>query len=200
MSYQEEFVDFMLEVQALTFGDFITKSGRKTNYFVNTGSYKTGNQIKRLGEFYARCIVENMESGNIPKDVTCLFGPAYKGIPLVITTSIALAEHYGIDLSYCFNRKEEKDHGEGGNLVGHKLKDGDKVLIIEDVITAGTAVRETLPILKACGDINIEGLVISVDRMEKGQGELTATEEIEKEFGIKTFSIVNVKDILKKMV
>ncbi|MBK5262692.1 MAG: orotate phosphoribosyltransferase, partial [Peptostreptococcaceae bacterium] len=125
----------------------------------------------------------------------CLFGPAYKGIPLVITTAIALAKNYDIDLNYCFNRKEVKDHGEGGNMIGYKFQDGDKVLMIEDVITAGTAVRECLPILQAAADIKVEALIISVDRMEKGTGNLTATEEIEKEFGIKTFSIVSVKDL-----
>ncbi|MBK5247782.1 MAG: orotate phosphoribosyltransferase, partial [Peptostreptococcaceae bacterium] len=114
MSYKEEFVEFMLSAGALTFGDFTTKSGRKTSYFINTGAYKTGSQIEKLGEFYAKCIYENMEAGNISKDINCLFGPAYKGIPLVITTAIALAKNYDIDLNYCFNRKEVKDHGEGG--------------------------------------------------------------------------------------
>lgn len=195
MSYKKEFMDFMVSAGALTFGDFTTKSGRKTSYFINTGSYKTGSQIAKLGEFYAKCIVENMEAGKIPKDITCLFGPAYKGIPLVITTAIALSRNYKLELNYCFNRKEAKDHGEGGNMVGYKLQDGDKVLMIEDVITAGTAVRECLPVLKAAADVKIEGLIISVDRMEKGTGALTATAEIEKEFGIKTFPIVNVEEI-----
>lgn len=198
MDYKKEFVEFMINSKALIFGDFITKSGRKTDYFVNTGNYQTGEQIKILGDFYAKCIYENIKEGEISKDIKCLFGPAYKGIPLVVTTAIALMENYGINVNYCFNRKEEKDHGEGGNIVGYKLKDGDKVLIIEDVITAGTAVRETLPIIKACGDIIVEGLVISVDRMEKGKSDLTATEEIYKEFGIKTFSIINVNDIKNK--
>lgn len=197
MSYKKDFIGFMKEAGALSFGDFTTKSGRKTNYFINTGSYKTGGQIQKLGEYYADCIIENIRAGNISRDITCLFGPAYKGIPLVITTAIALAQKYQVDLNYCFNRKEEKDHGEGGSLVGYKPKSGDKILIIEDVITAGTAVRETLPIIKACGDIKVEALIISVDRMEKGQGDKTATEEINMEFGIPTFSIVNVKDILQ---
>ena len=195
MSYKEEFVEFMLCAGALTFGDFTTKSGRKTSYFINTGSYKTGSQIEELGEFYAKCIYENMEAGNIPKDINCLFGPAYKGIPLVITTAIALNRTYNMDVNYCFNRKEAKDHGEGGSMVGYQLQDGDKILMIEDVITAGTAVRECLPILQQAAAIKVEALIISVDRMEKGTGELTATEEIYKEFGIKTFSIVNVEDI-----
>ena len=195
MSYKEEFVEFMLSAGALTFGDFTTKSGRKTSYFINTGSYKTGSQIEKLGSFYAKCIYENMEAGNIPKDINCLFGPAYKGIPLVITTAIALNQKYNIDVNYCFNRKEVKDHGEGGSMVGYKLQDGDKVLMIEDVITAGTAVRECLPVLQAAAAVKMEALIISVDRMEKGTGELTATEEIYEEFGIKTFSIVSVEDI-----
>jgi len=195
MSYKEEFVEFMLSAGALTFGDFTTKSGRKTSYFINTGSYKTGSQIEKLGNFYAKCIYENMEAGNIPKDINCLFGPAYKGIPLVITTSIALNQKYKIDVNYCFNRKEVKDHGEGGSMVGYKLQDGDKVLMIEDVITAGTAVRECLPVLQAAAAVKVEALIISVDRMEKGTGELTATEEIYEEFGIKTFSIVSVEDL-----
>jgi len=195
MSYKEEFVEFMLSAGALTFGDFTTKSGRKTSYFINTGSYKTGSQIEKLGDFYAKCIYENMEAGNIPKDINCLFGPAYKGIPLVITTAVALNQKYNMDVNYCFNRKEVKDHGEGGSMVGYKLQDGDKVLMIEDVITAGTAVRECLPVLQAAAAITVEALIISVDRMEKGTGELTATEEIYEEFGIKTFSIVSVKDL-----
>jgi len=195
VSYKEEFVEFMLSAGALAFGDFTTKSGRKTSYFINTGSYKTGSQIEKLGGFYAKCIYENMEAGNIPKDINCLFGPAYKGIPLVITTAIALNQKYNIDVNYCFNRKEVKDHGEGGSMVGYKLQDGDKVLMIEDVITAGTAVRECLPVLQAAAAVKVEALFISVDRMEKGTGELTATEEIYEEFGIKTFSIVSVEDI-----
>lgn len=192
---EKEFLAFMEEAGAVKYGDFITKSGRKTSYFVNTGSYQTGEQIMRLGEFYARCIAGHMEAGNISPEVNCLFGPAYKGIPLVTTTAIALYRNHGINLSTCFNRKEEKDHGEGGSLVGHQLKDGDRVLIIEDVITAGTAVRETLPLLRSFGDIRIDGLVVSVDRMEKGQGEKSATQELMEEFGIPTYSIINSKSI-----
>lgn len=199
MSYKNEFIEFMVGCNVLTFGDFTTKSGRKTPYFINTGNYKTGSQADKLGQFYAKCIFENMEAGNISKDIDCLFGPAYKGIPLAVATSIALSRDYNIDLNYCFNRKEAKDHGEGGTMIGYKLKDGDKVLMIEDVITAGTAVRECFPVLKACADVEIEGLVISVDRMETGLGELTAIEEIEKEFGIKTFNIVNVREIIETL-
>ncbi|MBQ2896290.1 MAG: orotate phosphoribosyltransferase, partial [Oscillospiraceae bacterium] len=189
MNYKAEFIRFMMDSGVLIFGDFTTKSGRKTPYFINTGNYKTGEQIARLGEFYARCILEHMAAGDIPADVTALFGPAYKGIPLVAATAAALYKE-GRNLNYCFNRKEAKDHGEGGSMVGYKLQNGDKVLIIEDVITAGTAVRETLPVLKAAADVQVPGLIISVDRMERGQGELTAIQEIHRDYGIRTFAIV----------
>ena len=199
MSYKKEFIEFMVRSGVLTFGDFTTKSGRKTPYFVNTGNYKTGAQAARLGEFYAKSIMENGKG-----DVDALFGPAYKGIPLSVATAIALSNEFDKDLNYCFNRKEEKDHGEGGSMVGYKLQDGDKVLIVEDVITAGTAVREVFPILKGAADVQIEGLIISVDRMERGQGEKsalsqgdkTAIQEIETEFGIKTYPIVTVREII----
>ncbi|WP_130863245.1 orotate phosphoribosyltransferase [Bacilliculturomica massiliensis] len=196
MSYKKEFIEFMVRSGVLTFGDFTTKSGRKTPYFVNTGNYKTGAQAARLGSFYARCIEENIGQGKISGQVTALFGPAYKGIPLAVAASIALATEHGRNVNYCFNRKEAKDHGEGGTMVGYKLQDGDRVLITEDVITAGTAVRECFPILKAAADVTVEGLIISVDRMERGQGELTAIQEIEKEFGIKTYPIVTVREII----
>jgi orotate phosphoribosyltransferase len=181
----------MVQSGVLTFGDFTTKSGRKTPYFVNTGNYKTGYQAGKLGKFYASCIHEN-----INEEITALFGPAYKGIPLSVATAIAMANDFGKDVNYCFNRKEAKDHGEGGTMVGYKLQDGDKVLVIEDVITAGTAIRECLPILQAAADIEIVGLVISVDRMEKGQGERTAIQEIYEEFGIQTYPIVTVREII----
>lgn len=191
MSYKQDFITFMVQSGVLTFGDFTTKSGRKTPYFVNTGNYKTGYQAGKLGKFYASCIHEN-----INEEITALFGPAYKGIPLSVATAIAMANDFGKDVNYCFNRKEAKDHGEGGTMVGYKLQDGDKVLVIEDVITAGTAIRECLPILQAAADIEIVGLVISVDRMEKGQGERTAIQEIYEEFGIQTYPIVTVREII----
>lgn len=194
--YKKDFIEFMVRCGVLTFGDFTTKSGRKTSYFINTGNYMTGGQARQLGKFYADCVMENIKAGNIKEDFTAFFGPAYKGIPLVVATSIAFSNDYGRDLYYCFNRKEVKDHGEGGEMVGYGLKDGDRVLIIEDVITAGTAIRETLPILQAQADITVEGLIISVDRMEKGRGEKTAIQEIYEEFGIRTFSIVNVREII----
>ena len=191
MGYKEEFITFMVQSGVLTFGDFITKSGRKTPYFVNTGNYKTGAQAGKLGQFYAKCIQENVK-----EEITALFGPAYKGIPLSVATAIAMANDFGKDVNYCFNRKEAKDHGEGGTMVGYKLQEGDKVLIIEDVITAGTAIRECLPILQKAANIEIVGLIISVDRMEKGQGEKTAIQEIYEEFGIKAYPIVTVREII----
>ncbi len=190
MNYKKEFIKFMCNSKVLTFGDFTLKSGRKAPYFINTGNYKTGEQISRLGEFYARCIEEN----KIETDV--LFGPAYKGIPLCVSAAAALYSKSGKNLNYCFNRKEAKDHGEGGVIVGHKLKDNDKVLIIEDVITAGTAIREVLPILKAAADVSVSGVIISVDRMEKGKSDKSAVQEVYDEFGIKVYPIVTVEDII----
>lgn len=199
MSYKKEFIEFMVRSGVLTFGDFTTKSGRKTPYFVNTGNYKTGAQADKLGHFYASCIAENVKNGNINKDIVALFGPAYKGIPISVATAIAMSRDLDRDINYCFNRKEEKDHGEGGKMVGYKLQDGDSVLMVEDVITAGTAVRETLPQLMAAAKVRIEGLIISVDRMERGQGEKTAIQEIEEEFGIKTYPLVTVREIIDTM-
>ncbi len=196
MGYKEDFIKFMVESGVLTFGDFVTKSGRNTPYFVNTGNYKTGMQAHKLGQFYASCIKDHMDAGNIAKDTKVLFGPAYKGIPLSVATSIALSSEYGMDVSYCFNRKEKKDHGEGGNMVGYKLQPGDKVLITEDVITAGTAVRETLPLLMEAADVTIEGLIVSVDRMERGKGEKTAIQELYEDFGIRTYPIVTVREVI----
>lgn len=196
MNYKEEFIIFMVRSGVLTFGDFVTKSGRNTPYFINTGNYKTGEQIGRLGEFYAECIIDNIKNKKIDNDLTALFGPAYKGIPLSVTTAISLSSKYKKNLFYTFNRKEEKDHGEGGSMVGYKLQDKDKVLIVEDVITAGTAIRECFPILKNAADVKLSGLIISVDRMEKGTGEKTAIQEIKEDFGIETFPIVTVKDII----
>lgn len=196
MDYKQEFIKFMVEAGVLTFGDFTTKSGRKTPYFVNTGNYKTGEQIAKLGGFYADCIIANQKKGSLTKDIDALFGPAYKGIPLVVATATALYSKYGKSLNYCFNRKETKDHGEGGTMVGYKLQEGDNVLIIEDVITAGTAIRETMPLLCEPAKAVPIGLVISVDRMERGKGEMTAIEEIRQEFGIITYPIVTVREIM----
>lgn len=190
MTYKESFIKFMVECGVLTFGDFTLKSGRKAPYFINTGNYNTGKQLAKLGEFYAECIKEN----NI--DVETLFGPAYKGIPLAVACASALYNKYDTEVNYCFDRKEAKDHGEGGVIVGKKLTDGEKVVIIEDVITAGTAIRQVLPVLKNAADVNITGMVISVDRMEKGQGEFSAVQEVYNEFGIKIYPIVTVMDII----
>jgi orotate phosphoribosyltransferase len=191
MSYKADFIKFMMECGVLSFGDFTLKSGRKAPYFINTGNYKTGAQAARLGEFYAQCIKEN----NIEAET--LFGPAYKGIPLAVSCAVALYNKYGTEVNYCFDRKEAKDHGEGGVIVGKKLTDGEKVVIIEDVITAGTAVRQVLPVLKTAAKVDITGMIISVDRMEKGQGEKSAVQEVYEEFGIKVYPIVTVNDIIQ---
>lgn len=193
-NYKQEFIKFMVRSNVLTFGDFTAKSGRKTPYFVNTGNYKTGAQIAKLGEFYADCIKSNLEN-----EFDVFFGPAYKGIPLAVAAAAALYNKYQIDTNYCFNRKEDKDHGEGGSIVGHKLVDGDRVVIIEDVITAGTAIRECLPILTGAADVKIAALIISVDRMERGQGEKTAVQEISENYGIKTYPIVTVREIIEAL-
>ncbi len=190
MTYKENFIKFMVDCGVLTFGEFTLKSGRKAPYFINCGNYKTGSQLEKLGEFYADCIVENKI------DFETIFGPAYKGIPLAVSTVVALSKKYGIDCSYCFDRKEVKDHGEGGMFVGKTLKDGEKVIIIDDVMTSGKALRESMPKLKSAGDVNVTGMVITVDRMEKGQGDLSAVQEVKRDFGITVYSIVNMLDII----
>lgn len=188
---KKEFIEFMMSADVLRFGHFVTKSGRNTQYFVNTGNYKTGAQLARLGSYYAALVKE--AAG---EDFEAMFGPAYKGIPLVSACSIALYRDHGIDKPYFFNRKESKDHGEGGVTVGYQPKDGDRILIIEDVITAGTAVRETMPILKACAKVQVPHMFISVDRCEVGKTPgKTAIMEVEEEFGIKVHPIVTVVDI-----
>ena len=183
---KKKFIEFMMSCDVLRFGDFVTKSGRRTPYFVNTGLYRTGAQIARLGDFYAACVHE-MAAG----EVDALFGPAYKGIPLVTTTSASLSRLYGEDLPFFFNRKEEKDHGEGGSLVGYKPKDGDRIAIIEDVITAGTAVRETMPILTSAAKVTVPHMFISVNRCEVGATPgKTAVMEVMETYGIQVHSIV----------
>ena len=196
MSYKEKFIKFMVQSGVLTFGDFITKSGRNTPYFINTGNYRTGAQAQKLGQYYASCIVDNIGENGISEKANVLFGPAYKGIPLAVSASIALYAEYRREFNYCFNRKEKKDHGEGGNMVGHKLQSGDRVLITEDVITAGTAVRETLPLLLGVEGVRVEGLIVSVDRMERGKGEKTAIQELYDDFGIRTYPIVTVREVI----
>ena len=191
-NYKKEFIDFMVECQVLRFGDFVTKSGRQTPFFVNTGFYRTGGQMAKLGEFYAKAIQDNFGL-----DFDVLFGPAYKGIPLSVAATMEISRLYGRDIRYCSNRKEIKDHGEKGILLGSPISAGDKVVIIEDVTTAGTSIRETVPIIKAQGTDDIMGLVVSVDRMERGTGDVSALTEIENEFGIRTCSIVSMKDVIE---
>ena len=193
--YKKDFIDFMVECQVLRFGDFVTKSGRQTPFFVNTGYYRTGEQLKKLGEYYAHAI-----QASFGTDFDILFGPAYKGIPLSVTASIAMSSLYGADIRYCSNRKEIKDHGDKGILLGSPLQDGDRVVIIEDVTTAGTSIRETLPILKANADVKVLGLVVSVDRCERGTGEKSALEEIHDNFGIETTSIVTMKEVTEHLM
>ncbi len=186
-----DFIEFMLGAEVLRFGDFVTKSGRNTPYFVNTGNYRTGAQISALGKFYAS-LVKN----TIGDEFDAMFGPAYKGIPLVCAAAGALYSEFGIDKPYFFNRKEEKDHGEGGSLVGAKPKDGDRVIIIEDVITAGTAVRETMPVLYGAAKVEVREMFISVNRCEVGKtAGKTAICEVCEEFGIRVHSIIDVRDI-----
>ena len=188
---KKEFIEFMMSADVLRFGQFVTKGGRHTPYFVNTGNYRTGGQIAKLGDFYAALVKEACGD-----DFDAMFGPAYKGIPLVTAAAGALARDFGIDKPYFFNRKEAKDHGEGGSIVGYKPKDGDRVTIIEDVITAGTAVRETMPVLKGCGDVKVNDMFISVNRCEVGQTPgKTAIMEVQEEFGIKVHALVTVQDI-----
>ena len=185
--YKQEFIEFMIDCQVLKFGDFVTKSGRKTPFFVNTGFYRTGTQLRKLGAYYAKAIKDQFGT-----DFDILFGPAYKGIPLSVAASMALSEEYGAEIGYCSNRKEVKDHGDKGILLGTPVKDGDRVVIIEDVTTAGTSIGETMPILKAQGDVKVLGLVVSVDRQERGAGEKSALREIAETYGMKTCAIVTM--------
>ena len=190
-NYKKEFIEFMVDCQVLKFGDFVTKSGRKTPFFVNTGFYRTGTQLRKLGGYYAEAVREKFGL-----DFDVLFGPAYQGIPLSVAASMAISEKYDTDVRYCSNRKEIKDHGDKGILLGSPINDGDRVVIIEDVTTAGTSIEETLPIIKAQGTVDVVGLVVSVDRMERGQGEKSALKEIEEKYGIKTASIVTMAEVI----
>lgn len=191
LTYKQRFIKFMVENEVLLFGDFTLKSGRKAPYFINAGKYRTGTQIAALGEYYAECFLEH------GVDAKTLIGPAYKGIPLAVATAIALAKNHGVDVGFCFDRKEVKDHGEGGMFVGQKLEAGDKVAIIEDVMTSGKALREVLPKIKAEADVTVSAMIISVDRQEKGTGEKSAVQEANDEFGVKVYSIVTVEDIIR---
>lgn len=190
-AYKQEFVEFMLESQVLKFGEFTLKSGRKSPFFMNAGAYVTGDQLHRLGLYYAKAI-----NDNFGLDFDVVFGPAYKGIPLSVVTAMGLQELYGKEVKYCSNRKEAKDHGEGGSIVGYKPKDGDRVIIIEDVITAGTAIRETMPVLQSCANVKVTDMFISVNRCEVGQTPgKTAVMEVGEEFGIRVHALITVQDI-----
>ena len=191
LTYKQRFIRFMVENEVLLFGDFTLKSGRKAPYFINAGKYRTGTQIAALGEYYAECFLAH----NV--DAKTLIGPAYKGIPLAVATAIALAKNHGVDVGFCFDRKEVKDHGEGGMFVGQKLEAGDKVAIIEDVMTSGKALREVLPKIRQEADVTVSAMIISVDRQEKGTGEKSAVQEAYDEFGVKVYSIVTVEDIIE---
>jgi orotate phosphoribosyltransferase len=186
--YQREFIEFALQRQVLKFGQFTLKSGRTSPYFFNAGLFNTGRDLARLGQFYAAALL----AANIDYDL--LFGPAYKGIPIATTTAVALADKHDIDKPYCFNRKEAKDHGEGGSLVGSPL--AGRVMLVDDVITAGTAIRESMQIIQAAG-AELAGVLIALDRQEKGQGELSAIQEVERDYGCQVVSIVSLADLVE---
>ena len=193
--YKKEFIEFMIDCNVLKFGDFVTKSGRKTPFFVNTGFYRTGSQLKRLGEYYAQAIHDHFGF-----DFDVLFGPAYKGIPLSVAATIAISEKYDKDIRYCSNRKEVKDHGDTGILLGSKIKDGDRVMIIEDVTTSGKSIEETFPIIKAQGDVEIKGLIVSLNRMERGlSSDKSALHEIKEKYGIDARAIVNMDEVVEHL-
>ena len=193
--YKEEFIEFMLESKVLKFGDFTLKSGRKSPFFMNAGAYVTGSQLKRLGEYYAKAIHDNFGD-----DFDVLFGPAYKGIPLSVATCIAYSELYGKEIRYCSNRKEIKDHGDVGILLGSKIQDGDRVVIIEDVTTSGKSIEETFPIIKAQGNVEIKGLMVSLNRMEKGiDTDKSALDDIKEKYGIEARAIVSMADVVEKL-
>ena len=186
-AYQREFIEFALEKEVLKFGEFTLKSGRKSPYFFNAGLFNTGRDLARLGRFYAAALADS----GIEFDV--LFGPAYKGIPIATTTAVALADHHDVDTPYCFNRKEAKDHGEGGNLVGSALEG--RIMLVDDVITAGTAIRESMEIIQANG-ADLAGVLVAIDRQEKGKGDLSAIQEVERDFGCAIISIVSLTDLV----
>lgn len=192
--YKEDFIEFMVESDVLKFGDFTLKSGRKSPFFMNAGAYVTGSQLSRLGEYYAKAIYDNYGA-----DFDVLFGPAYKGIPLSVATTIAFHKLYGKEIRYCSNRKEVKDHGDTGILLGSKIKDGDRVVIIEDVTTSGKSIEETFPILKAQGNVEIVGLMVSLNRMERGKGEQCALDEIREMYGIETNAIVSMEEVIEHL-
>ena len=192
-AYKKEFIEFMVESEVLKFGDFTLKSGRKSPFFMNAGAYVTGSQLSRLGEYYAKAIHDHYGT-----DFDVLFGPAYKGIPLSVATTIAFSRLYGKEIRYCSNRKEVKDHGDTGILLGSKIKDGDRVVIIEDVTTSGKSIQETFPIIQAQGDVTILGLMVSLNRMEKGLGtDKCALDEIQEKYGFPANAIVSMADVVE---
>ncbi|HJC35822.1 MAG TPA: orotate phosphoribosyltransferase [Candidatus Merdibacter merdavium] len=191
--YKQEFIEFMVESQVLKFGDFTLKSGRKSPFFMNAGAYVNGTQLRRLGEYYARAIHDHYGL-----DFDVLFGPAYKGIPLSVATTMAISELYGKEIRYCSNRKEVKNHGDTGILLGSPLKDGDRVVIIEDVTTSGKSIEETYPILKAQADVDIRGLIVSLNRNERGKSaDQTALDEIHEIYGFDTAAIVSMPEVVE---
>ncbi len=190
-AYKEEFIRFMVDSQVLKFGEFTLKSGRKSPFFMNAGAYVTGTQLRKLSEYYAKAIHDNFGL-----DFDVLFGPAYKGIPLSVSTAMAISELYGKDVRYSSNRKEVKDHGDTGILLGSKLKDGDRVVMIEDVTTSGKSIEETYPIIKAQADITVKGLIVSLNRMEVGLGgKVSALDEIRDKYGIEARAIVDMNEV-----
>lgn len=193
-SYKEEFIEFMVESKVLTFGEFTLKSGRRSPFFMNAGGYVTGRQLRKLGEYYAKAIHDNFGL-----DFDVLFGPAYKGIPLSVATTMAISDLYGKDIRYCSNRKEVKDHGDGGILLGSPIKAGDRIVMIEDVTTSGKSIEETLPILKAQGEVEIKGLIVSLNRMERGRGAMGALDEIREVYGFPTAAIVSMEDVTEHL-
>jgi orotate phosphoribosyltransferase len=194
-AYKKEFIEFMVDCKVLKFGDFTLKSGRKSPFFMNAGAYVTGTQLMKLGEYYAHAIHENFGD-----DFDVLFGPAYKGIPLAVVTAIAYAKLYGREIRYCSNRKEAKDHGDAGILLGSKLSDGDRVVMIEDVTTSGKSMEETVPIVKGQGNVQIVGLMVSLNRMEVGLGgRLSALDEIREKYGFEARAIVSMADVVEAL-
>ncbi|MDD4372141.1 MAG: orotate phosphoribosyltransferase [Anaerostipes sp.] len=194
-AYKSEFIEFMVESDVLKFGEFTLKSGRKSPFFMNAGAYVTGTQLMKLGEYYAKAIHENFGD-----DFDVLFGPAYKGIPLSVVTTIAYAKLYGKDIRYCSNRKEVKDHGDTGILLGSNMKDGDRVVIIEDVTTSGKSIEETFPIIMAQGDVEIKGLMVSLNRMEVGLGgKVGALDEIREKYGFDAKAIVTMNEVVEHL-
>ena len=192
--YKKEFIEFMVDCDVLKFGDFTLKSGRKSPFFMNAGAYVTGSQLMKLGEYYAKAIHDNYGD-----DFDVLFGPAYKGIPLSVATVMAFSKLYGKEIRYCSNRKEVKDHGDTGILLGSKIKDGDKVVIIEDVTTSGKSIEETFPIIRAQGEVEILGLMVSLNRMERGKGDKGALDEIKEKYGFAANAIVNMEEVVEHL-